>query len=63
MLQYHSEFREFPHESTGDQFFSEAQFESYRNLGYHVARSALDRAIDGETGMLPASLEEIFRRL
>jgi hypothetical protein len=25
----------FPHQSTGDQFFDEAQFESYRKLGYH----------------------------
>lgn len=25
----------FPHESTGDQFFSESQFESYRALGSH----------------------------
>ncbi|MBV9930731.1 MAG: hypothetical protein JO013_07280 [Alphaproteobacteria bacterium] len=27
----------FPHESTGDQFVSESQFESYRNLGWHLA--------------------------
>jgi hypothetical protein len=27
----------FPHESTGDQFFSESQFESYRKLGYTFA--------------------------
>src|SRR6266851_1679514 len=27
----------FPHESTADQFFSEAQFESYRALGYYIA--------------------------
>ena len=26
---------DFPQESTGDQFFDEAQFESYRKLGYH----------------------------
>ena len=26
----------FPHESTGDQFFSESQFESYRMLGAHT---------------------------
>ena len=25
----------FPHESTGDQFFSESQFESYQLLGWH----------------------------
>jgi hypothetical protein len=27
----------FPHESTGDQFFSESQFESYRKLGFTFA--------------------------
>lgn len=26
----------FPHQSTADQFFDEAQFESYRMLGYHM---------------------------
>jgi hypothetical protein len=26
----------FPHESTGDQFFSESQFESYRMLGAYT---------------------------
>ncbi|HEV3438337.1 MAG TPA: patatin-like phospholipase family protein [Gemmata sp.] len=26
----------FPHQSTADQFFDEAQFESYRALGYHI---------------------------
>ncbi|HET6164739.1 MAG TPA: patatin-like phospholipase family protein [Planctomycetota bacterium] len=30
----------FPHEATSDQFFSEAQFESYRALGYHAMRTA-----------------------
>ena len=36
--QYHSAHRAFPHESTSDQFFAEDQFESYRRLGYHVAK-------------------------
>lgn len=27
----------FPHESTGNQFFNESQFESYRHLGSHAA--------------------------
>ncbi|MGC4066642.1 MAG: hypothetical protein QM784_18800 [Polyangiaceae bacterium] len=31
----------FPHESTGDQFFDEAQWESYRCLGEHIGRSLL----------------------
>lgn len=30
---YHREHPDFPHQSTGDQFFDEAQWESYRRLG------------------------------
>ncbi|MEQ1519957.1 MAG: patatin-like phospholipase family protein [Aestuariivirga sp.] len=29
---------DFPHETTGDQFFSEEQFEVYRALGFHCVR-------------------------
>ena len=36
--QYHAAHKAFPHESTSDQFFAEDQFESYRRLGYHVAK-------------------------
>lgn len=35
--EYHRENPDFPHESTGDQFFDEAQWESYRRLGEHMA--------------------------
>lgn len=38
VLEYAAAHREFPHESTLDQFFSESQFESYRRLGEHVAK-------------------------
>ena len=31
----------FPHETTGDQFFSEEQFEAYRSLGFHALFGAL----------------------
>jgi patatin-like phospholipase len=31
----------FPHESTVDQWFSESQFESYRQLGYHEVLSSI----------------------
>ncbi len=34
---YKVRHNEFPHQSTIDQFFSESQFESYRNLGYIAA--------------------------
>ena len=32
---------DFPHQSTGDQFFDESQFESYRSLGRHIVEEAL----------------------
>jgi GNAT superfamily N-acetyltransferase len=41
ILQYRTRNRAFPHESTGDQFYDEPQWESYRRLGEHAARSAL----------------------
>lgn len=31
----------FPHESTGNQFFTESDFESYRSLGAYIGRKAL----------------------
>ncbi len=40
---------DFPHESTVDQFFSEAQFESYRELGYRAGKEAID-VIRGKAG-------------
>lgn len=36
--QYKSSHPEFPHESTGDQFYGEDQFESYRHLGRDIGR-------------------------
>jgi hypothetical protein len=32
---HHTWLPDFPNQSTGDQFFDESQFESYRKLGYH----------------------------
>jgi Patatin-like phospholipase len=40
---YNRRFRDFPHETTGDQFFSEEQFEVYRALGFH----AVDEMLSG----------------
>lgn len=34
--EYADRHSSFPHESTGDQFFDENQFESYRELGRHI---------------------------
>ncbi|WP_104400684.1 patatin-like phospholipase family protein [Vibrio penaeicida] len=38
---YQSKNPEFPNQSSGDQFFDEAQFEAYRALGYQVAFQTL----------------------
>lgn len=38
---YHEHHPQFPHESTGDQFFNEAQWESYRRLGEHIGSRLL----------------------
>jgi len=45
---------DFPHQSTGDQFFSEEQFEVYRALGFHAAGGLFDgkgvvQGIDSES--------------
>lgn len=40
IAQYKTRNAAFPHESTGDQFYDEAQWESYRRLGEAAARSA-----------------------
>jgi hypothetical protein len=37
---YHETHTDFPHESTADQFFDEAQWECYRELGEHMGMSA-----------------------
>jgi hypothetical protein len=42
VIEYKTQFAEFPHQSTADQFFSESQFESYRRLGLHVLRDAFE---------------------
>ncbi len=44
---YHTEHPAFPHESTADQFFDEAQWESYRRLGEHIA-DKIFRSLDDQ---------------
>ena len=38
---YARRYERFPHETTGDQFFSGEQFEVYRALGFHIAHGVL----------------------
>jgi len=46
VLQYARQNPAFPHESTGDQFFSESQFESYHKLGKHIALDCLEDVVN-----------------
>jgi hypothetical protein len=42
---YAASSTDFPHETTVDQWFSESQFESYRNLGYAIMKRAHDNEL------------------
>jgi hypothetical protein len=46
ILQYQASHETFPHESTGNQFYKEDQFESYRSLGREIVTDALDLVAD-----------------
>jgi hypothetical protein len=52
VLEYQSRNNKFPHQSTGDQWFDESQFESYRRLGLHVAESTFGtiQTLDSRNG-------------
>jgi hypothetical protein len=53
--------RTFPHEGTGDQWFSESQMESYRGLGSHILEAMCgDGGDDTDT---PLSLEDFIERI
>lgn len=45
ILAYRRKNTTFPDESTGDQFFDECQFESYRQLGYMTGKSIFPESI------------------
>ena len=49
LLAYAQRHPRFPHESTGDQFFDEAQWESYQRLGEDMGQALYDRWL----GQLP----------
>ncbi len=55
--EYRRQNAEFPQQSTLDQFFSESQFEAYRELGFHVCQSAFD-GLAANIGM-----DELFKQL
>jgi hypothetical protein len=64
VLEYATIHPQFPHDSTADQWFAESQFESYRQLGYHIggkifelSKGALQAAERGEKVLLKPVFE------
>jgi hypothetical protein len=57
VLTYASAHPEFPHEPTSNQWFAEAQFESYRMLGRHTVSTVAGKldARDGIAGLIAAA--------
>ena len=58
---YRRENPAFPHQTTGDQFFDEAQFEAYRTLGVCAMEGMFRTEIVGDA--IPASIEAWFQCL
>lgn len=59
VTEYASHHSAFPHEPTSDQFFDESQFESYRQLGRHIALKVFEEALTKES--IP--VQDTFRAL
>lgn len=57
VLNYAQQNPPFPQQTTGDQFFGESQFESYRRLGLHIT----EQCLDAHPGLLPALAASTFR--
>jgi hypothetical protein len=60
ILSYARQNPPFPYQTTGDQFFDEAQFESYRKLGLHIADSVLREAQERNSTRLGSFNPEAF---
>lgn len=63
VLHYASTDPTFPHQTTNDQWFDESQFESYRKLGYHIAKGVLEPAkemAEAEAVRTPEQQSEVF---
>ena len=61
VLEYKREHPDFPHQTTGDQFFDEAQFEAYRQLGECAMESFFqDEFFDASSA---SNMKEWFQHL
>ncbi len=61
--EYRSRFGDFPHQSTSDQLFDEAQFEAYRSLGTHVVEGVVARAAVGSDDLVASWIDDLHARL
>jgi hypothetical protein len=59
--QYRSRNRLFPHEPTTDQFFAEAQWESYRRVGEHIGQITF-AFLDVMPSSRRSHIESVFRQ-
>lgn len=53
----------FPHQTTGDQFFDDAQFEAYRALGEHTAKSMVDHVSRSGRGRMIRTETSLWKRM
>ncbi|MSQ82001.1 MAG: hypothetical protein EXR77_03670 [Myxococcales bacterium] len=56
---YHRKSALFPHESTADQWFSEAQFEAYYQLGQHVGRQVAQALVAHHAEFAPLTSQQL----
>lgn len=56
---YHAQNPDFPHQTTADQFFDEAQWESHRALGLHIGEQLFQPWPRSSAGWHPADLFSI----
>ena len=62
LRRYRAAHPDFPHQSTLDQFYDEEQFESYRQLGVHVAEGTFSQALMTDEP-IPQNVRSWFRQL
>ena len=63
VVQYAATDSRFPHQPTADQFFDEAQFESYRRLGLHTVDTICGASKQtSQSPSNPVNLEELIAR-
>lgn len=60
---YRDDDPSFPHQTTADQFFDEAQFEAYRALGYHAGEAVLDQMLDRAAAGIVTDLDRLIADL